>query len=292
MPISVCVLPGTGSSRDWQVCCMSLFCLPVVFAQNMRRALLLDYWRQGIACMLCWGLNWSVQLLALGACGDYPELELGDAVSATSSDFQLQAYDAEVAKYMRCARGWQPVLILMHLLCWTFLLYAGYRRIQMRRRFGLPGDDLRDYLSWLCCAPCSVAQETRTLAANQVAQGVWHGAGAPQATQVTAPHPQVFMPAHFPSGGMVFYQGRSGQMMAMQAPLGGGMPGQVLAFPAAAMPQGMQHMMAQQQQQHDGFLFDDSDLLLRPGTGAPAYGHPTVPPPPPPPPQQQHGSLL
>ena len=280
---------------------MSLFCLPVVFAQNMRRALLLDYWRQGIACMLCWGLNWSVQLLALGACGDYPELELDDAVSATSSDFRQQAYEAEVAKYMRCARGWQPVLILMHLLCWTFLLYAGYRRIQMRRRFGLPGDDLRDYLSWLCCAPCSAAQETRTLAANQVAQGVWHGPGAPQATQVTAPHPQVFMPANFPGGGMVFYQNSAGQMMAMQAPPGGGMPGQMLAmpgqmisFPAAAMPQGMQHMMMaqqmQQQQQHssDGLLWDDSDLLQRPEAGAPAYGHPAVPPPPP----QQHGSLL
>ena len=261
---------------------MSLWCLPVVFAQNMRRALLLDYWRQGILCMLCWGLNWSMQLLALGACGNYPELELDDAASITSSDFRQQVYDAEVATYMRCARGWQPILVLMHLLSWCFLLSAGYRRIQMRRRFGLPGDDLRDYLSWLCCAPCSAAQETRTLAANQVAQGVWHGPGAgpAPATQVTAPQGQaMFMPASFPMGGyggMVFYQGP--------------MPGQLVA-----MPQGMQHMMMaqqQQQQQHDGLLWDDdSDLLLRPGAAPPAYGHPAVPPPPP---QagQHHGSLL
>ena len=72
------------------------------------------------------------------------------------------------------------------------------------------------------------------------------------------------------------------------------MPPPGMAFQSVAMPPGMQHMMmaqqVQQQMQHssDGLLFDDSDLLLRPGTGAPAYGHPAVPPPPP----QQHGSLL
>ncbi|CAD6255245.1 unnamed protein product [Miscanthus lutarioriparius] len=46
------------------------------------------------------------------------------------------------------------------------VLYGGFWRIQMRRRFGLPENhaccgkpDLTDCLQWLCCYSCSLAQE-------------------------------------------------------------------------------------------------------------------------------------
>ncbi|RLM98846.1 hypothetical protein C2845_PM06G16030 [Panicum miliaceum] len=50
------------------------------------------------------------------------------------------------------------------------LLYGGFRRAQMRRRLGLPGDRsmcggrpaTADYVKWLLCAPCALAQEVRT----------------------------------------------------------------------------------------------------------------------------------
>lgn len=54
-------------------------------------------------------------------------------------------------------------------LCVLGLLYGGFWRIQMRRRFRLPAShaccgkpDLTDCLHWLCCYPCALAQEVRT----------------------------------------------------------------------------------------------------------------------------------
>ncbi|KAM0893586.1 hypothetical protein ACQ4PT_025011 [Festuca glaucescens] len=55
------------------------------------------------------------------------------------------------------------------LLCAGGLLYGGYWRVQMRRKFGLPGSaaccdsmPATDYASWLLCWPCALAQEVRT----------------------------------------------------------------------------------------------------------------------------------
>uniref|UniRef100_A0A7N0UNZ8 PLAC8 family protein n=1 Tax=Kalanchoe fedtschenkoi TaxID=63787 RepID=A0A7N0UNZ8_KALFE len=51
-------------------------------------------------------------------------------------------------------------------LCVFGLLYGGFWRIQMRRRFNLPGSGPRpavtDCALWLCCCWCSLAQEVRT----------------------------------------------------------------------------------------------------------------------------------
>ncbi|KAJ1273661.1 hypothetical protein BS78_05G001800 [Paspalum vaginatum] len=62
-------------------------------------------------------------------------------------------------------------------LCVLGLLYGGFWRIQMRRRFGLPANhaccgkpDLTDCLQWLCCYSCSLAQEVRTADAYEVVQ--------------------------------------------------------------------------------------------------------------------------
>ncbi|ONK77199.1 uncharacterized protein A4U43_C02F4110 [Asparagus officinalis] len=54
-------------------------------------------------------------------------------------------------------------------LCVFGLLYGGFWRIQMRKRFKLPGytfccgsASLSDYFLWMFCWPCSLAQEVRT----------------------------------------------------------------------------------------------------------------------------------
>ncbi|XP_020146192.1 uncharacterized protein [Aegilops tauschii subsp. strangulata] len=54
-------------------------------------------------------------------------------------------------------------------LCFFGLLYGGFWRIQMRKRFNLPGNpfccrnpDVTDCFQWLCCCSCSLAQEVRT----------------------------------------------------------------------------------------------------------------------------------
>ncbi|XP_074573451.1 uncharacterized protein LOC141829866 [Curcuma longa] len=56
------------------------------------------------------------------------------------------------------------------LLCFCGLLYGGFWRTRMRERFDLRGDPAccrcspaaADYLRWLLCWPCAVAQEVRT----------------------------------------------------------------------------------------------------------------------------------
>ncbi|KAJ6804683.1 uncharacterized protein M6B38_184240 [Iris pallida] len=55
------------------------------------------------------------------------------------------------------------------LLCLLGLMYGGFWRTEMRRKFGLPGSDfccgsaaLTDYFQWMFCWPCSLAQEVRT----------------------------------------------------------------------------------------------------------------------------------
>ncbi|KAJ3669061.1 hypothetical protein LUZ60_011011 [Juncus effusus] len=54
-------------------------------------------------------------------------------------------------------------------LCFLGLLYGGFWRIQMRKRFKLPGSEFFcfgpstiDCVNWLCCCWCSLAQEVRT----------------------------------------------------------------------------------------------------------------------------------
>ncbi|XP_077213637.1 uncharacterized protein LOC143848566 [Tasmannia lanceolata] len=54
-------------------------------------------------------------------------------------------------------------------LCIFGLLYGGFWRIQMRKRFNLPANNfccgypgVTDCMQWLCCCPCSLAQEVRT----------------------------------------------------------------------------------------------------------------------------------
>lgn len=54
-------------------------------------------------------------------------------------------------------------------LCVFGLLYGGFWRIQMRKRFNLPGSlfcfgcpAVIDCMQWLCCCTCSLAQEVRT----------------------------------------------------------------------------------------------------------------------------------
>lgn len=115
-----------------------------------------------------------------GACGGEPEWESSTTeLTSTSTEWRVeqeQALSVARRKWLTCRR---PYLVVNWLLLFAnigCLLYAGFRHIQMRRRFGLPGDDVRDYLTWLFLPWCALAQESRTLHANRVEGGVWHGA--------------------------------------------------------------------------------------------------------------------
>ncbi|RVW74858.1 hypothetical protein CK203_053856 [Vitis vinifera] len=66
-------------------------------------------------------------------------------------------------------------------LCVFGLLYGGFWRIQMRKRFNLPGNNLccwkpalTDCAQWLCCACCSLAQEVRTADYYDIAENKFY----------------------------------------------------------------------------------------------------------------------
>ncbi|KAJ1417737.1 hypothetical protein SESBI_16406 [Sesbania bispinosa] len=63
----------------------------------------------------------------------------------------------------------QALVAVGIILCFFGLLYGGFWRIQMRKRFNLPAYDfcfgkpsVSDCTLWLCCCWCSLAQEART----------------------------------------------------------------------------------------------------------------------------------
>ncbi|XP_047051142.1 uncharacterized protein LOC124656441 [Lolium rigidum] len=118
-------------------CCLSLSCTFCVFGWNAER---LGF---GNACvhaatfaLLCLAPLWVLGVTALRV----HDAAVGDVVGG--------------AGVLLCAGG---------------LLYGGYWRVQMRRKFRLPGSaeccgskSATDYASWLFCWPCALAQEVRT----------------------------------------------------------------------------------------------------------------------------------
>ncbi|XP_015688322.1 uncharacterized protein LOC102702810 [Oryza brachyantha] len=123
--------------EDPAACCLSSLCTFCVFGWNMERLGFGNmYVHTAMFLLLCVAPFWVFNITALNI-HDYV---LGDAVGA-----------AGIA------------------LCFLGLLYGGFWRVQMRKRFALPGSrwccgsaSLRDYAQWLFCWPCALAQEVRT----------------------------------------------------------------------------------------------------------------------------------
>lgn len=77
-----------------------------------------------------------------------------------------------------CALAALGITVLAYTMYW-----ASLRRTALRERFGIAGSRTEDCAVWACCAPCALAQETRTLMHNNVTEGLWHG-------PLLAPQPQ------------------------------------------------------------------------------------------------------
>ncbi|BAB61263.1 unknown protein [Oryza sativa Japonica Group] len=123
--------------EDPAACCLSSLCTFCVFGWNMERLGFGNmYVHTAMFLLLCVAPFWVFNITALHI-HDY---DLSDAVGA-----------AGIA------------------LCFLGLLYGGFWRVQMRKRFALPGSrwccgsaSLTDYARWLFCWPCALAQEVRT----------------------------------------------------------------------------------------------------------------------------------
>ncbi len=235
----------------------------------MKRALGLDFVRQGLLCLACVSLGHWILSLAYAKCGSPPAWPADYSNLDEASEFQWEAWESAMGSYNFCMRGYWGWKTVMLFITFCFYAYAGFRRIQMRRRFGLPGDDVRDYASWLLCPCCSLAQETRTLAANRVDAGVWHG----PPVMLAQAHATAFMPPA--QHAMNAQQGAWGaaQQHAWQPQqpqtVGGYVPP---AAPAAPPP-----APAAAAKEEDDLLLLGDDAL-----SASTYTPPPVPPPPPP----------
>ena len=59
-----------------------------------------------------------------------------------------------------------------------FHLYAGYRRVQLKKRHGILEEDWKSYLLWIFCFTCALSQELRTAELNGVDNGNWPAGSA------------------------------------------------------------------------------------------------------------------
>ena len=74
------------------------------------------------------------------------------------------------------------------------VVYATYRRKQIREKFGIPGSVLSDCCQWCWCSSCALCQETRTLWYNNVNEGVWLGPSITGRGSVAETHPEYNAP--------------------------------------------------------------------------------------------------
>ncbi|KAG1338096.1 hypothetical protein COCNU_04G004020 [Cocos nucifera] len=124
-------------SDDITVGCLSFFCTFCVFGWNMER---LGFGNMYVHIftflLLCVAPFWIFSISAL----NIHNIVIGDTVGMAGI-----------------------------LLCVFGLLYGGFWRIQMRKKFKFPGNKLccgsasmTDYMQWMFCWSCSLAQEVRT----------------------------------------------------------------------------------------------------------------------------------
>ncbi|KAG2618622.1 uncharacterized protein LOC120665171 [Panicum virgatum] len=90
-------------------------------------------------------------------------------------------------------------------LCFFGLLYGGFWRIQMRKRFNLPENtfccrnpDATDCFQWLFCCSCSLAQEVRTADHYDITEDRSHRG------QVTEESPRIMSPLRREDGSPLF----------------------------------------------------------------------------------------
>ena len=115
----------------------------------MKKALALSLWQQTALCFLC------AQMVLYIA---YSQVAYCDTAS----------YDP-----YSCHEVVRVFIIVAEVLSFVFTgAYCGWRRTQIRKKFGIPGDEVSDHLVWLCCPTCTLCQELRTMEAYNIENGL------------------------------------------------------------------------------------------------------------------------
>ncbi len=106
---------------------------------------------QMLFVLLClYGAQFFTGLFAAINCGP-PPVAVGPMGGAASSD--VDSTDVAAAKqFDACMGKWNIIYLLYIPLTLGFLVYAGWRRLQMRQRYNIPGDEWEDCASLFFCA--------------------------------------------------------------------------------------------------------------------------------------------
>lgn len=116
---------------DKCTCMLSVFCTFWVFGRNMQRLGFGNMYVHMVTfCLLCVAPFWIFSICAINICNDV----VRDIVGVTGL-----------------------------VLCLFGLIYGGFWRIKIREKFGIDGNGAHDYVKWIFCWSCSLAQEVRTV---------------------------------------------------------------------------------------------------------------------------------
>lgn len=166
----------------WGTCALSQAVPCVLFGLNMKKALRLSALWQALIYIFLFGVSSYTfagsSAAAAAHCTPGQNTSLGGPPSLTGPDTP-GCHQAQLASGIG-ASG-------MTLLGLLGVIYATYRRKQIREKFGIPGSTLGDFCRWFWCPACALCQETRTLWHNNVTDGVWLGPATTQARPATLP---------------------------------------------------------------------------------------------------------
>jgi Cys-rich protein (TIGR01571 family) len=192
---------GSCDALGWSTCLVTHYCPAVSFALTNRRAFSTSALRAFIifATLVVLSVlqrSFWISLSANECLAELPPSEygsprrLGPAFGAPDGAFSMTDVRARAAKpFGRPIDAGKVDSELCHRLVHTsmwlnvatiiytaYIIVLGARlRTAMRERFGIEGSRFKDVVAWLCCMPCAMCQEARTMAANNVQYGVWHG---------------------------------------------------------------------------------------------------------------------
>jgi hypothetical protein len=127
----------------------------------MRKAFGLSFIKQVFLVLGClYGAQFFTGVFAAIDCGP-PPVAVGPMGGVASSD--VDSTDVNAAKqYDTCMVKWNLVYLLYIPLTLVFLVYAGFRRHQMRLRFGIPGDEWEECARAATPARAAAAASSRT----------------------------------------------------------------------------------------------------------------------------------
>lgn len=195
---------GSCDALGWSTCLVTHYCPAVSFALTNRRAFSSSALRAFIifATLVVLSVlqrSFWISLSANQCLADMPPSEfggprrLGPAFGAPDGGLSMTDVRARAAKPFGrpidagkvdselCRRlvHTSTILNLISIVYTAYIIVLGARlRTAMRERFGIEGSRFKDVVAWLCCMPCAMCQEARTMAVNNVEAGVWHGTAA------------------------------------------------------------------------------------------------------------------